>query len=146
MRRMSHAMLLLSAFGMTSGVLAHGPVHVPGGKGAPLSAAVQVGDVLYLSGQIGLRPDGSMPEDMEGQARQTMDNIAAILKSQGLTMASVFKCTVFLSDIARWGEFNAVYLTYFKPDQLPARSAIGVGGLARNALLEVECLAYKEHR
>lgn len=127
-----------------AGAQAQEPVYLPAGPTAPFSAAVQVGDVLYLSGQIGVRPDGTKPEDLEGQSRQTMDNIARFLETQDLTMDSVFKCTVFLQDMSRWAEFNAVYVTYFQPGRLPARSALGSNGLAGGALLEVECLAYNK--
>lgn len=137
--------VLALGVGVASAAMAE-PVYMPSGKGAPFSAAVQVGDILYVSGQIGVRPDGTLPEDLEGQGRQTMDNIAAFLKTQGLTMDAVFKCTVFLKDMSRWGDFNKIYVTYFKPERLPARSALGSTGLARDAMLEVECLAYKKAR
>lgn len=117
--------------------------YFPGGRpGSPFSRAVRLGDVLHLSGQIGNRPDGTLPEDYAEQARQTMDNIAALLASFGLGMDVVFKCTVMLADMSRWREFNAVYLTYFTPDRLPARSAFGCNGLVAGALMEVEALAH----
>jgi 2-iminobutanoate/2-iminopropanoate deaminase len=108
---------------------------------APFSAAVRVGDVLYLSGQIGTLADGTLPAAFDEQARQTMSNIGAVLQQAGLGFDDVFKCTVMLSDMSRWEDFNKIYVTYFKADRLPARSAIGASGLARGALLEVECLA-----
>jgi reactive intermediate/imine deaminase len=143
MKRIIQAVLTLSAAAVAAAAMAE-PIYVPGSKGAPFSAVVQVGDILYVSGQIGARPDGTLPADLEGQGRQTMDNIAAVLKTQGLTMDAVFKCSVFLKDMSRWGDFNKIYVTYFKPDRLPARSALGSTGLARDAMLEVECLAYKK--
>jgi reactive intermediate/imine deaminase len=108
---------------------------------APFSAAVRVGDVLYLSGQIGISADGTLPASFDEQARQTMNNIGAVLQQGGLGFDDVFKCTVMLADMSRWEDFNKVYVTYFKADRLPARSALGANGLARGALLEVECLA-----
>lgn len=108
---------------------------------APFSAAVRVDDVLYLSGQIGLAADGTLPPAFNDQARQTMSNIGALLQQAGLGFDDVFKCTVMLSDMSRWEDFNKIYVTYFKADRLPARSALGANGLARGALLEVECLA-----
>jgi 2-iminobutanoate/2-iminopropanoate deaminase len=108
---------------------------------APFSAAVRVGDVLYLSGQIGIAADGALPRDFNDQARQTMSNIGAILKQEALGFDDVFRCTVMLADMSRWEDFNKIYVTYFKADRLPARSALGANGLARGALLEVECLA-----
>lgn len=109
----------------------------------PFSEAVRVDDILYLSGQIGARP-GEMAlveGGMAAQARQTMDNIGAALARRGLGFDDVFKCTVMLADMSRWGEFNAVYVTFFKPERLPARSAFGAAGLALGAQVEVECLA-----
>ncbi len=109
---------------------------------APFSAAVRVGNILYLSGQIGVGADGQLPAQFADQVRQTMENISATLKSSGSSLDDVFKCTVMLTDMSRWEEFNRIYITYFKPDRLPARSAIGANGLARGAMLELECTAY----
>ena len=71
-----------------------------------------------------------------------MDNIGAVLKANDLSFDNVVKCTATLADMAKRGDFNKVYVTYFKPGRLPARSAFGASGLARNAQVEVECLAY----
>jgi 2-iminobutanoate/2-iminopropanoate deaminase len=108
----------------------------------PFSEAVRVGDILFLSGQIGNRPDGTLPQGIEAQARQTMDNIGRVLKGQGLGFADVVKCTVMLDDMKDWPAFNKVYVTYFPDGKFPARSAFGADGLALGALLEVECWAY----
>lgn len=112
----------------------------------PFSSAVRVGDVLYLSGVIGTGGDGRLPEGIEAQTRQTMDNIGAMLKRAGRSFDDVFKCTVMIDDMKQWQAFNAVYVTYFKPDRLPARSAFGADGLALGALVEVECLAHAPAR
>lgn len=110
----------------------------------PFSQAVRVGDILYLSGNLGNVPGKVelVPGGMEAEARQTMENIAAVLTANGLTFDDVFKCTVMLADMSKWGDFNKVYVTYFKPDRMPARSAFGANGLALGAQVEVECLAY----
>jgi 2-iminobutanoate/2-iminopropanoate deaminase len=108
---------------------------------APFSAAVRVGDVVYLSGQIGIGADGKLPTDFNEQAQQTMGNVAAALKQAGVTFDDVFKCTVMLADMSHWEEFNRIYVGYFKAERLPARSAVGANGLARGALVELECLA-----
>jgi 2-iminobutanoate/2-iminopropanoate deaminase len=111
--------------------------------GLPFSAAVRVGDVLYLSGAIGNVP-GSLTlaeGGMAGQARQTMENIGAVLDYCGLGFDDVVKCTIMLADMSEWGEFNKIYAAYFRPGRLPARSAFGCGGLALGAKLEVECVA-----
>lgn len=109
---------------------------------APFSSAVRVGNVMYLSGQIGVAPDGKLPATFEDQAKQTMENVGAALKARGLGWGDVFKCTVMIADMKNWPAFNAVYVPYFRPGKLPARSAFGTNGLALGAQLELECLAY----
>ena len=112
----------------------------------PFSQAVRIGDILYMSGQLGNIP-GTMtlaPGGLAGETRQTMDNILATLRENGLSFANVFKATVMLADMSRWSEFNAVYVTYFDADRLPARSAFGTSGLALGAQVELECMAYVE--
>ncbi len=110
----------------------------------PLSQAVRVGDILFMSGSIGIVPGTRdlAPGGIEGETKQVMQNIGAVLKANDLSFDNVVKCTVMLADMAKWGDFNKVYVTYFKPGRLPARSAFGASGLARNAQVEVECLAY----
>ena len=112
------------------------------GKPLPFSEAVRVGDVLYLSGQIGIGADGKLPDGIEAQTKQAMDNIGAVLKRAGLTYADVFHCTAFLADMKDWPAFNTVYVPYFPAGKMPARSAFGANGLALGALLEIECQAY----
>jgi 2-iminobutanoate/2-iminopropanoate deaminase len=118
----------------------------PGATAAklPFSQAVRVGDVLYLSGALGNVPGTRqvVAGGIEAETRQTMENIAAVLKANGLSFDDVFKCTVMLADMAKWEDFNKVYVTYFKPDRLPARSAFGASGLALGAQVELECMAY----
>jgi 2-iminobutanoate/2-iminopropanoate deaminase len=114
----------------------------------PFSQAVRVGDVWYLSGAIGVLP-GKMelaPGGLEAEAKQTMENIGTILRANDLSFDDVFKCTVMIADMAQWGAFNKIYVTYFKPDRLPARSALGANGLALGAQIELECwaLAHKQ--
>jgi enamine deaminase RidA (YjgF/YER057c/UK114 family) len=112
------------------------------GQRLPFSSAVRVGDILYLSGAIGRGADGKPPEGIEAQTKATMDDIGNTLKLAGLRYDDLFHCTVFLSDMKNWAAFNQVYLTYFPDGPLPARSAVGVNGIALGALLEVECQAY----
>ena len=121
-------------------------IDSPAAKAAklPFSQAVRVGDVLYLSGCLGNVPGKLelVPGGMEVEARQTMENIGTALKENGLTFDNVFKCTVMMADMTQWSGFNKVYVAYFKPDRLPARSAFGANGLALGARVEVECMAY----
>src|SRR6201987_1522620 len=110
----------------------------------PFSQAVRVGDVLYLSGALGNVPGTRtlVAGGIEAETRQTLENIGAVLKANGLSFDDVFKCTVMLADMAKWEDFNKVYLTYFKPGRRPARSAFGASGLAFGAQVELECWAY----
>src|SRR3954470_7295463 len=114
----------------------------PDGSAPPFSSAVRVGDVLYLSGQIGIAADGKLPDGIAAQTHQAMDNIGAVLKRAGLGWGDVFHCTAMLSDMKNWPAFNDVYVPYFPKDKLPARSALGANGLALGALIELECQAY----
>lgn len=106
------------------------------GNGRFLSSAVRVGNTLYLSGQLGTRPE----RGIEAETRQTMERIGTLLEENGATMDDVVKCTVFLADFTEWGAMNEVYTTYF-PKHRPARSAVAVSGLAADARVEIECLA-----
>jgi 2-iminobutanoate/2-iminopropanoate deaminase len=112
------------------------------GSRAPFSPAVRVGDIVYLSGMLGARPDGSMPEGLEAQTRQMMENIRGSLALAGLGFGDVFRCTLMLDDMNDWQRFNEIYIEYFVRDRLPARSAFGVDGLALGAVVELECQAY----
>jgi len=108
----------------------------------PFSDAVRVGNMLYLSGQIGLDPKtGKLaPGGVAGETRQIMKNIKATLEMYGSSMDEVVKCTIFMDDISKWGEMNKVYVSFFT-QHLPARSALGADGLALNSALEIECFA-----
>lgn len=107
----------------------------------PFSQAVIYGDIIYVSGQIGniglkLVEGGIIPE-----AQQTMLNIKNILEENGSSMDNVIKCTCMLADMNEWPVLNNEYLKFF-PNNKPARSAFGTNGLALNARVEIECMAY----
>jgi len=110
--------------------------------GLPFSPAVRVGNLLYLSGQIGNRPGTRELADtgIAGQTRQALDNVKALLASAGSSLERVEKCTVFLVDIKDYAAMNTVYATYFPKDP-PARSTVAGSGLALGARVEIECLA-----
>jgi len=112
------------------------------GKPLPFSDAVRVGDILYLSGQIGIDVDGKLPNGIEAQTKQAMENVGAVLKHAGVGYERIFHCTAFLADMKDWPAFNKVYVGYFPDGKMPARSAFGANGLALGALLEIECQAY----
>ena len=103
----------------------------------PFSAAVRVGDFIFLSGQI-----GRGGETFEDDARKVMDSIKALTERTGASMSDIFKCTVMIDDMSLWPAFNEVYKTYFEPGKMPARSAFGADGLALGAPIEVECMVY----
>jgi 2-iminobutanoate/2-iminopropanoate deaminase len=108
----------------------------------PFSEAVRVGDILYLSGQIGVEP-GTLklvPGGLAAETRQTMNNIRTTLEAHGYAMRDLVKCTVMLADMSKWSDFNAVYKAFFA-DRFPARSAVGANGLALGAQVEIECIA-----
>jgi 2-iminobutanoate/2-iminopropanoate deaminase len=109
----------------------------------PFSEAVQAGDILYLSGQIGAVPGTMQPVagGVAAETRQAMDNIGATLRRHGLGYSDLVRCTVMLTDMAQWPELNRVYASYFPDGRYPARSAIGAAALAVGAHVEIECAA-----
>jgi reactive intermediate/imine deaminase len=118
-------------------------IRMPGSlEGLPFSPAVRVGDLLFLSGQIGNRPGTRelVPGGIQAETRQTMENIRTILEFAGSSLDRVVKCTVFLADFGDWPAMNEVYATFFPKDP-PARSALGSNGLALGAAVEIECIA-----
>lgn len=118
-------------------------VEMPGMlEGLPFSPAVRAGGLIFLSGQIGIRPGGLrlVEGGLEPETRQTMENVRAVLEAAGASLADVVKCTVFLADIEEWPAFNAIYAEYF-PEDPPARAALAASGLALGARVELDCIA-----
>jgi reactive intermediate/imine deaminase len=118
-------------------------LDVPGAvQGLPFSPAVKVGNIIYLSGQIGNRigTRSVVPGGVGPETRQALDNIRTILESAGSSLDDVFKCTVFLADIAEYEAMNKVYASVFKVEP-PARSTVAGSGLALGARVEIECMA-----
>lgn len=109
----------------------------------PFSEAVKVGSMLYLSGQVGIVPETQQiaPGGIDSESHQIMKNIGTVLEAHGYAMDNLIKCTVFLADMAEWPAFNEIYRRYLAEGKLPARSALGVNGLALGARVEVECIA-----
>jgi reactive intermediate/imine deaminase len=120
------------------------PVFTPSELPYPFSSAVRVGDVLYLSGEIGADESGRavVPGGIESETRAMFQRIGKTLKAHGRSFDDLFKCQVFLADIADWPRFNAISAGYFKAGRYPARSALGVNGLALGAKVEMECWAW----
>ena len=110
----------------------------------PFSAAVRVGNMLYLSGQMGTDESTKLvPGGIEAETRQTLANMKAILERHGSSLDHVVKCTVMMADMAEWPAMNAVYVPHF-PLHLPARSAFGASALALGGRVEIECIATVE--
>lgn len=108
----------------------------------PYSQAIQVGNLVYTSGQLPINPTtGAFPEGgIKEQTRQSLRNIQAILEEAGLTMSNVVKTTVFLADMNDFADMNTVYAEFFT-QPYPARSAVAVKTLPKNALVEIEVVA-----
>lgn len=117
-------------------------VEMPGQlEGMPFSPAVKAGGFIFPSGQIGIDTETmELADGVAGQMTKAMENLGTVLEAAGASFADVVKCTVFLGDIAYYAEANEAYVQFF-PGKPPARSAMGVNGLALGALLEVECIA-----
>ena len=113
----------------------------PPGMTLPFSESVRVGDMLYLSGEIGVDASGKLVAGgLKAEAKQVMDNIGADLARLGSSFDRIAQCTVALADIADWPAFNEIYRGYFK-ERFPARMAFAASALALGARVEVQCNA-----
>ena len=111
----------------------------PGAIG-PYSQAIDLGSFVYVSGQIPVNPaTGTMPEGIKAQTAQSLDNVCAILKEAGLTIDNIVKTTVFLADMSLFADMNEVYGSRFTAPY-PARSAVAVKELPKQALVEIEVI------
>lgn len=107
----------------------------------PYSQAVRAGNLLFVSGQIPLPPDGGpMPESFADQARQALSNVAAIVRAAGAELTAVAKVNVYLVDLGQFQVFNEIYAGFFG-DHRPARAVVQVAALPRGAQVEVEAVA-----
>ena len=112
----------------------------PGAIG-PYSQAIEANGMVFVSGQLPIdAATGVMAEGAE--ARQSLENVKHILEEAGLSMANIVKTTVFLADMSLFADMNKVYATYFEGD-FPARSAVAVKALPKDALVEIECIAVR---
>ncbi|WP_261664297.1 RidA family protein [Deinococcus sp. Marseille-Q6407] len=128
--------LSVAPAGQTSPVTYH-----PSGGTLPFSDAVEVGHTLYLSGKIGTGADGKLvPGGVQAETRQVLANIEASLNKYGYVRANLVKCTVMLADMGDFAAMNEIYGAWM-PRPYPARSAMGVSGLAAGAKVEIECIA-----
>ena len=110
----------------------------------PYSQATDLGNMVITSGQLPIDPaSGAFPEGIQAQTKQSLTNVKSILEAAGLTMDSVVKTTVFLSDMNNFGAMNEVYASFFTEGNYPARSAVEVARLPKDALVEIEVIAVK---
>ncbi|MBN2308089.1 MAG: RidA family protein [Candidatus Hydrogenedentes bacterium] len=110
--------------------------------GGPYSPAVAAGDLLFVSGQVPFARDGSgyAPGTFEEELRRTLDNLKTVLEDAGSGMAHVVKTQVFLADMAKFAEFNAIYQEYF-PSEQPARTTIQPGQMPKGMQVEIDAIA-----
>lgn len=110
----------------------------------PYSQAVQVGNMLFVSGQIPADPDTEqlIEGSVEDEARQVMHNIGALLSEAGFSFADIVKTSIFLSDMKHFAAVNEVYGSFFQSD-FPARETVAVLGLPKNVNVEISVIAYK---
>ena len=110
----------------------------------PYAQDVESNGLVITSGQLPIDPaTGAFPEGIQAQTRQSLTNVQAILKEAGVSMDQVLKTTVFLSDMNNFGAMNEVYATFFGEGGFPARSAVEVARLPKDALVEIEVIAAK---
>lgn len=137
---MKRLLVLASALLISATAIADKTFFDPYDGAAPFSAAVRVGDTLYLSGMLGTKDRKLVEGGIGPETAQTLANIAARLAEHDLTMADVVKCSVFLADIADFSKMNAEYTKVFQPPR-PTRTTVAVSGLALGANIEIECIA-----
>lgn len=107
----------------------------------PYCQAVDLNGTVFVSGQLPVNPEtGKMPQGIDAQTRQSLDNLGAILEEAGLGYGDIVKTTVLLSDIADFGAMNAVYAEYFPADK-PARVCYQVAALPMGAMVEIDAVA-----
>jgi 2-iminobutanoate/2-iminopropanoate deaminase len=107
----------------------------------PYSQGIAAGGLVFCAGQLGLDPiTGELPVGVEAQAERALQNLAAVLDAAGCTWGDVVKTTIFLADVGDFAAVNAIYAKVM-PDPPPARSTVGVSGLPKGALVEVEAIA-----
>ncbi|EHQ87644.1 RidA family protein [Desulfosporosinus youngiae] len=110
----------------------------------PYSQGVKVGNLIFTSGQLPINTQsGELAADIEGATKQSLDNVKAILESAGSSIDKVVKTVVFLRDMNDFAAMNAVYATYFSSNP-PARSAVQVARLPKDAIIEIEAIALAE--
>ncbi|MBQ1376860.1 MAG: RidA family protein [Lachnospiraceae bacterium] len=107
----------------------------------PYSQATAAHGLVFVSGQLPADPEtGAFPDDIQGQTRQSLENVKSILEARGLSMANILKTTVYLQHMSDFAAMNEVYASFFEGDY-PARAAFEVAALPKGALVEIEAVA-----
>ncbi|HEV8240363.1 MAG TPA: RidA family protein [Thermoanaerobaculia bacterium] len=114
-----------------------------GGMNLPFSEAVRVGDLLFISGQLGHYPGKLelVPGGIGAETRQALENLGAVLERRGLGFRDLVKVTCMVADMSEWAAMNEAYVSFFTEGELPARSSFGTSGLALGARIELEAIA-----
>ena len=108
----------------------------------PYSQAIDLGEMIFTSGQIPVAPDGSVSSDISEQTMQALLNLKAVVEAGGSSFDKVIKTTVFITDMAQFGDINAVYSEFFS-EPYPARSCVQVAALPKGVSIEIEAIALK---
>ena len=117
------------------------PIAVPAAppQNETYSQAVRLGNVIYLSGQLGVRPDKTLPESFPDQVRQAIENVKTVLEAAGSSLSLVAKVNIYVTDFSRLREMNEVYGPYFA--HRPAKTTVEVSRLDKGAQIEIEVVA-----
>ncbi len=116
-------------------------VHVPAAppQNETYSQAVRLGDVIYLSGQLGVGPDKTLPENFGEEVRRAIENVRTVLEAAGSALSLVARVNIYITDFSRLSEMNAVYREYFP--HRPAKTTVEISRLDKGARIEIEVVA-----
>jgi 2-iminobutanoate/2-iminopropanoate deaminase len=117
------------------------PVPVPAAppQNDTYSQAVRLGNVIYVSGQLGVMPDKSLPESFGDEVRQAIENVRIVLEAAGSALSLVARVNIYVTDFSRLNEMNAVYREYFP--HRPAKTTVEISRLDKEARIEIEAIA-----
>ncbi|HTY37608.1 MAG TPA: RidA family protein [Bacteroidota bacterium] len=142
---MKHVLTLLLAGILLAGCATTRTYFTDAKTIGPYSPAVKVGNFLYVSGQIAMKPGTTelAGDDIESQARQVLENVKSNLAKAGYEMSDVVQCTVYLKDMADFAKMNQIYSSFFQQGQYPTRTTVEVSNLPAKARIEITAVACK---
>lgn len=142
---MKHVLTLLLAGILLAGCATTRTYFTDAKTIGPYSPAVKVGNFLYVSGQIAMKPGTTelAGDDIESQARQVLENVKSNLAKAGYEMSDVVQCTVYLKDMADFTKMNQIYSSFFQQGQYPTRTTVEVSNLPAKARIEITAVACK---